>query len=381
MTHTVITRAADVRPQRITFLWHGRIATGTISLIVGAPGVSKSMLTCLLAAGLSRGELKGSHHGEPADTLFVSVEDDCAAVIRPRLEAANADLERIRFLDVETDDEETIAFTLPDHFHLLADAVWQHKPALVVLDPINAIFSSAIDTHKDAAVRRVLSPISKLAQEVGTAIVAVTHTNKSQGGDAMRRVGGSIAFSGAPRNALLLAHDPNDPDGERGRRRLLAHFKTNTGIIAPTLAFEVKPILLHVTEGQAEIDTARLVLTGESTLGSTDLLAPPDADDRTETDEAEDLLQGELGEGERPAAEIHAAASEAGISKKAVRRARERLGITSERRGFGSEGAWYWRLPETIDAPESPIDAYGAPSRNGASMADGGHLWEPEVER
>ena len=110
------------------------------------------MLTVHLAARLSRGDLPGSLIGQPAKTLLLNSEDDRAATLRPRLEAARGDLGLVGFVDVEDSESETVlAFTMPDHLDLLAEAVWSEKPALVVVDPISAALGIGVDSHKDAS--------------------------------------------------------------------------------------------------------------------------------------------------------------------------------------------------------------------------------------
>ena len=162
------------------------------------------MLTVHLAARLGRGDLPGSLIGQPAKTLLLNFEDDRAATLRPRLEAARGDLGLVvGFVDVEDSESETVlAFTMPDHLDLLAEAVWSEKPALVVVDPISAALGIGVDSHKDASVRHALAPLAKLAEDADVAILIVAHTNKASDSNAIRRLGGSVAFSAAPRNAL-----------------------------------------------------------------------------------------------------------------------------------------------------------------------------------
>ncbi len=281
MKRHVLTKAQDVKREAVTWVWQDRLALKSLGILTGAPGGGKSMLTTLLAAELSRGELPGAYRGEPASSIFMSLEDDRAAVLKPRLEAAQADLGLVSFLDVADDQtEDVFTFVLPDHLIQLTDAVWETRPTLVVIDPISAAMNGSIDSHRDASVRSVLAPLAKLAQQAGCLILIVAHTNKTISSDALRRVGGSIAFSGAPRSGLLLAHDPNDPEGARGPRRLLAHFMNNSGPEAATLEYEMRPILLEAQNGEPEATTAKLHLLGESTLESSDLLTASDQDER-----------------------------------------------------------------------------------------------------
>jgi hypothetical protein len=58
-----------------------------------------------------------------------------------------------------------------------------------------------------------------------------------------------------------------------------------------------------------------------------------------------DFLQAALANGPMPASEINRMAREHGLTAKAVRSAREALGVKIERDGFGPGSRWLWSLP------------------------------------
>lgn len=90
-------RMADIQSERIRWLWRGRLALGKITLLDGDPGLGKSTATLDIAARVSTGAaLPGERTGRaPAGVVLLSAEDDPGDTIRPRLEAAGADLRRI----------------------------------------------------------------------------------------------------------------------------------------------------------------------------------------------------------------------------------------------------------------------------------------------
>jgi hypothetical protein len=61
--------------------------------------------------------------------------------------------------------------------------------------------------------------------------------NKGESTDPVQRLGGSIGLPDAARSVLLLARDPDDPDGVDGSQRVLAQAKSNYG---PRLVSEAK---------------------------------------------------------------------------------------------------------------------------------------------
>jgi hypothetical protein len=85
---------STVVPERIEWLWPGRIAVGKLTLFGGKPGVGKSQLTSCLAATVSKGAEWpcGEGRSPQGAVVMLSAEDGIADTIVPRLIAAGADL-------------------------------------------------------------------------------------------------------------------------------------------------------------------------------------------------------------------------------------------------------------------------------------------------
>src|SRR5581483_9800249 len=81
----------------LDWLWPGYLARGKLVLLDGDPGLGKSLLTLDLIARLGRGRPlpDGSPGPPPCTSVRLSLEDDAADTIRPRAEAAGADLARL----------------------------------------------------------------------------------------------------------------------------------------------------------------------------------------------------------------------------------------------------------------------------------------------
>lgn len=323
-----LTSYAGIEPERVEWLWPERVPLGMLTLLVGDPGLGKSLLTCHLAAEVSR---------SGGDVVLSSAEDHAAATVRPRLEAAETDLARVHRADFITGEGLPRTLELPNDVDVLAARVEAVKARLLVIDPLTAHLPESVNSWRDQSVRRALAPLHQLAEENGCAVIVVAHLNKATGADPLYRTGGSIAIPAAVRSALLLARDPEDPEGDRGNRRVLAHHKCNVAPLADSLCFEVEPVG----------ETARLRATGRSEALARDLLDAPSSEKHTERDEAADFLVGELADGPRPAEEIKREADDAGISWRTVERAKRALGVKAIRVSSGNEGRgrWEWDLP------------------------------------
>jgi putative DNA primase/helicase len=213
---------------------------------------------------------------------------------------------------------------------------------LVIVDPLTAHLSSALNSWSDHSVRRALAPLHRLAEATGSAIVVILHLNKGMSGDAMRRIGGSVAFRNAARSVLILARDPGDLEGNG---RVLVHDKCNVGPQAPSLVYALEPILISAVDGDPEVETSRLRLIGESEHTSGDVLERRGDDEHvTAIDEATAFLLEELGSEEVAAKTVISTAKQIGIAEKTLRRAANELRVKKAKTGF--DGSWVWSLPD-----------------------------------
>jgi hypothetical protein len=340
--------AARVRREQVEWLEAGRIPLRMVTVLAGVGGLGKSQFACLLAAQ------------NPGVTLIATAEDSPSTTVRPRLEAVQADLERVRFVSIKTAEGIEDGTAIPDDMDELERLVAEVEARLVVVDPLVAHLPMHIDSHKDQSVRRALAPLYRLAETQNCAVVALLHLNKAQGLAPLMRLGGSGAFGNAARSVLLLDRDPDDSEGEEGDQRVLAHIKCNVAPLAPSLVYAVKPILLSATDSDPEVETSRLELIGESPHNGRALLESASDDERTALEEAVEFLTAELVDGERhPAAEMFKAARRHGISDRTLKRARKRIGAETAKAGFG--GGWEWWLTKGPGALASSEAAIGGP--------------------
>lgn len=349
--------------QRLSVEWldDGRVPIGGVAILFGDPGIGKSQWTILTAARLSRGEL-----GDPAASLIITGEDDASRTIRPRLEAASANLDLVHIVRGRD-----AGFVLPDDVDELERLVAETASRLVSIDPLTAHIAAEVKSHNDASVRTALRPLAEIAERHSCAIVVVMHMNKSESSHAIYRVGGSIGFVGAARSSLLFARDPDDPDGETGCRRVLVNVKNNLAPEAPTLIYEVKPILLPARGNEPEANVSRLELVGESARNGREVLALADDDERSEVDEAAEVLLSLIADGPRLSADVKKAMRVEGYTVKQIRTARERLQQTKrlELKSGGMPRRTWW-FPSGAQQSWAPLD-----------VASEGHDWSEPHER
>lgn len=357
----VLRCVADIEARPVRWLWHGRIARGKVSMLAGHPGLGKSQVCLSLAAIVSTGGLwpVDRTRCEGGDVVIFSAEDDPEDTIRPRLEAAGADLSRCHILEA-VEDRAPDGKTRRRAFSLAADlprlsATLGGLPgvALVVIDPITAYLGET-DLHKAAEVRALLAPLAELAARHGAAVIAVSHLRKSTAGEALLQVTGSLAFVAAARAAYVVAKDQENP-----QRRLMLPIKNNLGEDQTGYAFRVEGARL--VNG---IETSRVVWEAEQvTVTADEALAPAQAvEERSAVEDAADFLRGLLTVGPVSSRQVKADADGAGHSWAAVRRAQKALGIEVVKAGM--RGGWEWQLPPkmlktTEDAQDKDVSTFG----------------------
>lgn len=325
-------RLSRVTARPVTWLWPGRIPRGKLTVLDGDPGLGKSTITLDLAARVSRGlPMPDGAPGCPGGVVLAGAEDDLADTIRPRLDAAGGDCERIAALPVERWNDVTDTVTLHK-------AIEQVSAVLVVIDPLMAYMPSQANSWRDQDVRRVLSPLAALAAKTGAAIVLVRHLNKMAGGTPLYRGGGFIGIIGAARAGLLVARDPDD-----GERRVLAVTKSNLAREAPSVGYRT------IERGGAVC----IEWLGESAHQAAALLGQPaSAEERTAVTEASDWLRARLESCAVAARDIRREARDAGIPERTLERAKAALAIRSGKCGFGD--GWRWELPpKAANAPKA----------------------------
>lgn len=342
----IMTRASDITPERIDWLWPGIIASGSVTGIVGMPGIGKSQLVLDVAARVSTGRdwPGGASNGKPGQVIILSAEDSPSDTIVPRLIAAGADLDRIHIvMAVKDDGGLERVFDLGSDLNRLEIEHNLEQVRLLMIDPASAYPGSkngkSINRNNGADVRAILSRLSAFAIKHHLAVVAVSHLNKSSGAKAITRIAGSLEWVAAPRAVFLVTEEANT------ERRLLLPLKNNLAPDRNGYGFRIQ--IKIVEEG---IETSHLVWEPEPvTITAEEALAATSGASKKQLalTDAEDFLRVLLGAGSIPAKDVRREATDAGINFASVRRAAGTLGVKSRRiGGIAGKGSWVWELPE-----------------------------------
>lgn len=339
----MVSRAAELAPDRVHWLWERRLALGKLSLIGGAAGTGKSTLALSLIAAVTTGGPWpcGEGRAPRGSAIILSAEDDEHDTIVPRLMAAGADPGRVGILSSVSENAQRRPFNLRADLALLEIALKQLGDVrLVTIDPISS-YLGGVDANGNARVRALLHPLTALAARHGVAVVAITHPPKGRSLNPGDHFIGSIAFNAAARASYLVQIDPADQN-----RRLLMQVKNNLAADRGTLAFRIteREVAPGVTGSAVVFEETRCEVTARELMRLMRDAATADAGA---------FLRALLRDGTAmQVSDIAREARLAGLLRadqpisqcKPLREARIALGISVKREGFGPEGRWVWGM-------------------------------------
>lgn len=345
-----VTCVNDVEAKPVVWVWPDRLARGHMTLMVGSPGDGKSQISLDVTARVTMGTAWPDGGRAPQGSVLVlSAEDSVGDVIRPRLEAAGADLKRVHVIEAVRDrDGRERTFDLAADLASLKRLVRQlNDVAVVIVDPITSYMGTKIDSHRTTDVRSVLEPLQRFADEVGVAVLAISHPPKAAQGKAINAATGSLAFVAAARLFFLTATEPET------ERRLLLPVKNNLGPKAGGIGYRIdqSKVSKGIIAPHVIWDDAPVTMTADDAMRS------GDSSEGSETiPEAIEFLIDLLTAGPLPAKKVIGTAKESGISERALRAAGKKLGIKPKKSGFDG-GNWVWELPPDSNVVPFPKGA------------------------
>lgn len=367
-----LTRATEVTPEPISWLWPGWLAAGKMHILGGAPGTGKTTIAMSMAAIVSTGgHWPDGSCAMPGSVVIWSGEDDPADTLVPRLILSGANLDNVYFVRDVRDGTDRRAFDPATDMEPLKRRLAEiGNVRLLIVDPI--VSAVAGDSHKNAEVRRSLQPLADLAASLRCALLGITHFSKGTGGrNPVERLNGSLAFGALARVVMVAAKHQTQDEGGR-TARLFCRAKSNIGPDGDGFEYDLLQAELETSPGVS----ASAVQWGMAVEGEArDLLAVADATEQEAPPslltDAKLFLTDLLAEGPVPVQRIKADAKAAGHTWITLRRAFKELGTKSVK--LGMKAGWGWQLPTEAENPENTpkmiIAAEGARSKSMSTFA------------
>lgn len=327
MENTVYDYYSNIVPKPVEWFWYPYIPYGKLTVIQGDPGEGKSTFVLNLVALLTRGlpMPDGYKIPHPSVAIYQCAEDGVADTIKPRLEQAGADCNKVAYI---IDDD--IALTLEDG--RIETAIQQTGAKLFIIDPIQAFIPPDIDMQSATKMRIILRNLASVAEKYGCAVILIGHMNKGAGVKTLYRGLGSIDIAAIARSVLMIARDEVQPN-----IRYMYPIKSS-------LAREGNAIAFSFREGgglewRRCFEGCRPDSSGSITLK------------KTKKEAAQAIIVQLLSTGDKPSKEIFAKLEQQGVGTRTVESAKKELGIQAYRSG----GCWYWRLTKGGELSENKI--------------------------
>jgi hypothetical protein len=330
----VVVPASEIEPEAVTWIWPGIIARGRITGIVGYPGVGKSQVSIDVAATVSSGRPwpDGVPNSSTGRVIILSAEDDAANTVVPRLSAASAALDAVHLVKAVKDEQGgERPFSLAADLERLEQEQDLTQVRLLIVDPITAYLGTkngSINRNEGSKVRPVLDHLTTFAARHELGVLAISHLSKARA-KAITLVTGSLDWVAVPRAVYLVTEESGTS------RRLFLPIKNNLATDRIGFAFELESKVV----GQG-IQTSAVKWSDDPvTISADEALA---ASAKRGASGALDFLHEALSDGPMDQSEIVRRGKEAGFTEKSLRTAREKLGVTPKKEGFGAGGKWVW---------------------------------------
>ena len=243
---------ADVPLQNVDWLVPDLLPRGELSLLGADGGTGKGLWQAQLIACVTTGKTSGFFPVPPAQTgkvLILAGEDDPGKVLKARLLAAGADMNRVLVLTADDYFAKTgQPLTLKDQ--ALADFAAKAGPLLLIVDPLQSFLPSDVEMASRNQMRSALLPLRAIAAKQGCAVLIVMHSNKKQGVSGRARLADSSDIWDMARSVLMMGRAKNDG------KIYLSHEKNS-------YARPQQTVLLHIDDVEVEgVKTARAVFDG-----------------------------------------------------------------------------------------------------------------------
>ena len=211
---------ADVPMQSVAWLVPQLLPLGEVSLLGADGGTGKGIWQAQLIAYVTAGKTSGFFPLPPQQTgkvLLLAGEDDPGKVLKARLLAAGADMNRVLVL---------------------------------IVDPLQSFLPADVEMASRNQMRSALLPLRAIAAKQGCAVLIVMHSNKKQGVSGRARLADSSDIWDMARSVLMMGRAKNDG------KIYLSHEKNS-------YARPQQTVLLHIDDVEVEgVKTARAVFDG-----------------------------------------------------------------------------------------------------------------------
>jgi hypothetical protein len=328
-------RLSEIAMRSIVFLDKPLLQASAFHLVAGRKGMGKGTWLADVAARVNRGEL-----GPKRNVVWIGSEDSNSIDVRPRVEAAGGDPERILivkqgWIQLPRDVDE-----IRHAMHEFGDV------GMLAIDPVGNHIAGK-DSNSDTDIRDAIAPLNPIADEHECMVFGVRHLSEKEcKNGVLAAIVGTSAWVQVPRAVLAIVRDNEDPK--------ISHVQCISGNRLPPETpgrmFRIEGVLLP----ELENEVTRAVRLGDSNKDIGTMLAGTREKEPSKSAAARELILDILEtEGDKESDGFDARiANETGITAKTVRNIRGQLsdaGLIGARPDKNDDGlVLQWQIYRTL---------------------------------
>lgn len=310
---------SQIQTAAVEWLIPGLFPRGELSVLGADGGTGKGLWQAQLIAHATTARESDFFPGsisKPCRALIFSGEDDPAKVLRPRLLAAGADVEKV-FVETSDGFFRKNGCLLSIDSELMAEIIRNTAPDLVIVDPYQAFLPMDVKMAERNQMRGATTPLRAVLRETNSAGLLVAHSNKKGSVAGRQRLADSADLWDASRCVVMMGRD-------RGTKQVYVSNEKNS--YAPECRTTLFTIEGATVEG---VKTAVAVYQGTTDKKDYDFIMDKPTRPAASKDEAKEAILSILTESQTGSMESDklrlAVREDIGCSDTTFRRARDDL--------------------------------------------------------
>jgi hypothetical protein len=336
-------RLSEIAMRSIVFLDKPLLQKSAFHLVAGRKGQGKGTVLANIAARVNRGEL-----GPKRNVVWIGSEDSNSIDVRPRIEAAGGDPERILVVKQGW-------IQLPRDIDAINQAMTEMGDVgMLAIDPVGNHISGK-NSDGDTDIRDAIAPLNVIADEHEAMVFGVRHlSEKDCSKGVLAAILGASAWVHVPRAVIAIAKDNEDAT--------VTHVQCVSGNRLPPdtpgRMFRIEGVLLP----ELENEVTKAVWLGDSTKDVEAMLAVIETKPQPKSGEARELILNILdNEGDQESDTLDARiVAETGLAAQTIRNIRANLKNAGLVRNYpqkdGHGAIERWKVGRTL-APRTPETA------------------------
>ena len=227
---------SEYQEEEAEWIVPGWIPKGQISLIAAEGGIGKTTLWCHIIAALSNGSTcildPPGFTRQPMKITFMTTEDSVRKKLRKKLRLAGANMSNIITPDFAK-DRSGLLRKLNFGTEEMDMVLRRLKPVLCIFDPVQGFTPPKVNMGSRNEMRDCMSPLISIGEDIGTTALIVCHTNKRKGASGRDRIADSADLWDIARSVMMAGFT------EEQGVRYLSNEKNNYAPLQETVLFTI----------------------------------------------------------------------------------------------------------------------------------------------